>query len=208
MEIFLDNQPYPTSGPPPTIEALIAEIRGQISPHQRMVVSVSADEQLVTTEALTALLRQSPADYRRLDVVTCSISDLALQSLEAAGAILQAARTEQSRVIDLLARGQVQPAIDSLGECIRGWTTVHDTLVKTIQLLDLNIDQLTCGADTAAVVLTEISKCFNELKDCLTANDYVLLSDLLEHEITPVLDRWERLLGAVADQVPAGAAPG
>lgn len=202
MELFLDDQLYlQTDAPPATVEELISNVRHVVRKQDRIVIALATDGRVVHEAQLGELFRQSPAEFQRLDLRTASIPELARESLHSAGAILGAVRTEHSRIVEYLTHGEVQQAIELLAETVHALSLVHHTLSQTIELLGLNLDQLSCEGQKACDVLTAVARPLGELKDCLNSSDYVLLNDLLKHDLGPVLDGWDRLICAIAGQI-------
>lgn len=204
MDIFVDHEPYsPTDPAPATIDELLSQLKPQLANRNRIVVSISCDQKLLAEDEITQALTQDLAGLQRLDLTTAAVHELALEALEAARSILGETRAKQDETIELLSKDQNDAAIGALGECLAGWTQAHDTVVKTISLLGLNIDELAHEGKKVLDTLNEVTHHLTQLKECLGAGDFVLLNDLLQYEIAPWFDQWEGLIDSILSEVRA-----
>ena len=204
MEIFVDNEPYcPREPAPVTVDQLIAQIKPELSDNDRMIVTIACDHKEIPEHEIDEVLSREIAAYRRLDFTTATVPELATGAMQTAMSILSATRAKQTEAIELLSKDRNEEAINVLSECITGWVQTHDTVVKTIGLVGLNIDDLTHDGKNVVAILNEVAHHLTQLKECLAAGDYVLLNDLLQYEIVPWFDQWEGMVGAIADEVRA-----
>ncbi|MCH8964505.1 MAG: hypothetical protein IIB58_06055 [Planctomycetes bacterium] len=207
MEIFVDNEPYCPRDPAPlTIDELIAQIKPELSDNDRMIVTIACDHKEIAEHEIDEVLGREIAGYQRLDFTTAAVSELATGAMQTAMTILSATRTKQTEAIELLSKDRNEEAINVLSECITGWVQTHDTVVKTVSLVGLNIDDLTHDGKNVIAILNEVAHHLTQLKECLAAGDYVLLNDLLQYEIVPWFDQWEGMVGAIANEVRATVA--
>ena len=207
MEIFVDNEPYcPREPAPVTIDQLIAQIKPELSDNDRMIVTIVCDHKEIPEHEIDEVLSREIAAYRRLDFTTATVPELATGAMQTAMTILSATRTKQTEAIELLSKDRNEEAINVLSECITGWVQTHDTVVKTVSLVGLNIDDLTHDGKNVVAILNEVAHHLTQLKECLAAGDYVLLNDLLQYEIVPWFDQWEGMVGAIANEVRATVA--
>ena len=204
MEIFVDNEPYcPREPAPVTIDQLIAQIKPELSDNDRMIVTIACDHKEIPEHEIDEVLSREIAAYRRLDFTTATVPELATGAMQTAMSILSATRAKQTETIELLSKDRNEEAIGVLSECITGWVQTHDTVIKTVSLVGLNIDDLTHDGRNVVAILNEVAHHLTQLKECLAAGDYVLLNDLLQYEIVPWFDQWEGMVGAIADEVRA-----
>jgi ABC-type uncharacterized transport system permease subunit len=202
MEILVDNEPYCPRDPlPVSIAQLIAQIKPELSRSDRMIVTISCDQHELVENEIDEVLSRNISDYQRLEFATATVQELATGAMQSAMSILSATRAKQTEAIELLSEDRNEEAISVLSECITGWVQTHDTVVKTISLLGLNIDNLTNDGKSVIDVLNEVAHHLTQLKECLAAGDYVLLNDLLQYEIVPWFDQWEGMIGAIANEV-------
>ncbi len=207
MEIFVDNEPYcPREPAPVTVDQLIAQIKPELSDNDRMIVTIACDQKEIPEHEIDEVLSREIAAYRRLDFTTATVPELATGAMQTAMSILSATRAKQTEVIELLSKDRNEEAINVLSECITGWVQTHDTVVKTVGLVGLSIDDLTHDGKNVVAILNEVAHHLTQLKECLAAADYVLLNDLLQYEIVPWFDQWEGMVGAIANEVRATVA--
>ncbi len=207
MEIFVDNEPYCPRDPAPiTVDQLIAQIKPELSHNDRMIVTIACDHIEISEHEIDGVLGREIARYQRLDFTTAAVSELATGAMQAAMTLLSATRTKQTEAIELLSKDRNEEAINALSECITGWVQTHDTVIKTVSLIGLNIDDLTHDGKNVVAILNEVAHHLTQLKECLAGGDYVLLNDLLQYEIVPWFHQWEGMVGAIANEVRATVA--
>lgn len=206
MEIFVDHEPYsPTDPAPETIDELLSRLKPQLADRNRIVVSISCDQEQLAEDEIDQALMQKLAGFQRLDLTTAAVHELAVEALEAARSILGETRAKQDETIELLSKDQNDAAMSALAECLVDWTQAHDTVVKTISLLGLNIDDLAHEGKKVLDTLGEVTHHLTQLKECLGAGDFVLLNDLLQYDIAPWFDQWEGLVDSILSEVRASA---
>ncbi len=206
MEIYVDNEPYAPSEPAPaTIEQLVSQIKPQLSTRNRIIVSILCDQKLLAEHEIDEAMNQDITTYQRLDFTTAALPELAVGAMEAARSMLSETRSKQSEAIELLSKDQNDEAISALAKCIAGWSQAHDTIVKTIGLLDLNIDDLSHDGKKMIDILNEVAHQLTQLKECLAAGDFVLLNDLLQYEIAPWFEQWEGMVDSILSEVRESA---
>ncbi len=202
MEIFVDNEPYcPHEPAPVTVDELIAQIKPELSRDDRMIVAIACNQKELPEHEIDEAMGREIAGYQRLDFTTATITELATGAMQTAMTILSATRIKQTEAIELLSKDRNQEAIGVLSDCITGWVQTHDTVVKTVSLVGLDIDDLTHDGKNVVAILNEVAHHLTQLKECLAAGDYVLLNDVLQYEIVPWFDQWEGMVGAIANEV-------
>lgn len=203
MKVYLDNQPYDLSESPETVQDLVGVIRPELAEQSRMIVTIQCDQQIVPDENIDKVLQRPAGDFERIDFATASIPQLAGDALQAALQMLGETRARQAEIVELLSAENIEKAIDVLSGCIESWAAAHASVVNTIVLLEINIDDLAHEGTSVLEILAQITHHLNELKACLTARDYVLLNDLMEYEIIPSFGQWEGMIKTLLEQVPA-----
>lgn len=202
MEVYVDNESYTPAEPlPETIDELVAQIKVQLADRERIIVTIRCDDKDVEEQGIDAVMAQSPTQYQRLDFATARLAELAVGAMEASQAILSETRLKQDQAIELLSQDQNGPAVEALAECIAGWSQSHETVIKTISLLGIEIDHLTYDGKQILDILNEVAHQLTQLKECLQTGDFVLLNDLLQYEIAPWFDQWEGMVESITNEI-------
>jgi hypothetical protein len=204
MNILLDNTPFDsTLSPAATIEELLDSIKPRLLPEDRMIVSLTIDDQVVPEEQIDEVLTRPLSSCKQLDVATASRRGVATQALAAAAEILTATKNKQERVVTLLAEDGVPAALLLLGECIAEWGQAHRCVVQVVRLMEIDLTSLGDEQFDPIEVLQGVAHNLSEIRSCLGHRDYVLLNDVLQYEMLPTFDRWERLLDLLMASVMA-----
>lgn len=202
MEVYVDNESYTPAEPlPETIDELVAQIKLQLADRDRIIVTIRCDDEPVEEQGIDAVMTQPPTQYQRLDFVTAGLAELAIGAMEASQAVLRETRLKQDQAIELLSQDQNGPAVSALAECIAGWSQSHETVIKTISLLGIDIDHLTHDGKQILDILNEVAHQLTQLKECLQTGDFVLLNDLLQYEIAPWFDQWEGMVESITTEI-------
>jgi len=202
MEIFLDNQPVEMGSPlPDSVDGLVARFRSELAAQNRMIVTIRCNQQDVPDNRINEVLQHKPEQYARLDFITENITRLAMGALEAAKELLAESRNPQAQLITHLANDQIEPALEQMAACVTAWAQAHFSVVQIVQLLNLDINDLTYHNMKVVDILNQVAKQLEQLKQCLEAKDYILLNDVIQYEIAPSFDRWEGLIDTIRGQI-------
>jgi hypothetical protein len=100
----------------------------------------------------------------------------------------------------MLTEGKTSEAIEMLGDCLRIWQQIHDAVAKSIQMLDLDLTEVTIKDEPMLDVITQPKETLVQIKQALQAQDYVLLADVLQYEFGNVTDRWYLLIARLRQE--------
>lgn len=202
MPIYLDNEILtPSPGPDSTVHELIAQLRPELAQNNKMVVSIRCDNEDVPDTQVDEILKRRVDAVGRLDLITASIPHLALGALDEALNVLRDTRQQQTQIVDALSRDDAQQALELLGQCAAAWSLAHDSVLKTVQLLGLNLEGMTYNGAPLLDILNTVNGHLSQLKECLQARDFVLLNDLMQYDIVPHFDQWEGMIKTVAEAI-------
>jgi hypothetical protein len=84
--------------------------------------------------------------------------------------------------------------MEKLGFCLTTWQHAQESVLKTAQLLRLDLDAVSVGDESLPAVLSSFTDQLRAIKQALEDRDYVALGDVLLYEMTETTPRW---LGAI-----------
>ncbi len=202
MSVLIDNEAYTPSEPlPATVQELADLIRPGIAARKRIIISIRCDGEDVSEAELDRVLEQSPTTYRQLEFITLPLRELALSALAEARQSLEKTRPLQKEITEQLSQDKIEPAVANLADCIAHWSQAHEAMLKTIRLLNLNIEKLTFDGVAVVDIVHQVAGQLSQIRDCLTARDMILLNDLLQYELTPTFGQWEGMITALYKKI-------
>jgi hypothetical protein len=193
MSVTVDQEPL-------AAEALGLQTVGQVLAHlqrdDRLVVNLLIDGQKPDLAGMSQI-RKSSVLGRTLFIETARPKQMALEVMDEVETQLRHADQFKSEAADLLQRNQVAKAMEKLGVCFTTWQAAQESVVKTGQLLRIDLGALVVEGQSLADIMTEFTAQLRQIKETLVDRDFVLLSDILLYETTESSRRWGAVLEAM-----------
>ena len=82
----------------------------------------------------------------------------------------------------LLCRNQIAPAIEKLGGCFTSWQHVQESIIKTAQLLRLDLDCVKVHGQPLSKVLMDFTSHLRRIRAALEERDFAALTQMLAQE--------------------------
>lgn len=185
------------------VERLGLRTVGQVLSHlqrdNRLVVNLLIDGQEPDLDHLCDVKRV-PVGAHTLFIETAEPRDMALEVLGETETQLHEADRLKGEAVDLLqGGGSVNKAMEKLSACFRTWQNAHEALVKTAQLLRVDLEAVHADGRSLAQMLGEFTGQLRDIKQALESRDFVTLADVLVYEMTDTAARWSAALNAVRD---------
>jgi hypothetical protein len=182
------------------VERLGLRTVGQVLSHlqkdNRLVVNLLIDGQQPDLDRIGAV-RQSPLADHTLFIETAEPREMALEVLDEVENQLKEADRLKGEAVDLLQRSGASGAMGKLSGCFSTWHNAHESVVKTAQLLRLNLAEVCVNGSTLAEFLADFTGQLREIKHALENRDFVTVGDVLSYEMTQTTMQWRSALGAV-----------
>lgn len=200
MSVTVDSQPL-------SADALGFKTVGQVLSHlqrdNRLVVNVLIDGREPDLDHLSTV-KQSLLSNHTLFIETADPREMALEVLDEVETHLGEADVLREAAAELLQRNQCAAAMEKLSFCFTTWQHAQESVLKTAQLLRLNLADIRVDA---AQSLTEMLMSFTQqlksIRDALESRDFVTLGDVLLYEMTETAKRWGDAIGAMRGAVRA-----
>ncbi len=207
MLVYLDEGAFAARVQPEcTIRGLLDEVRAALQGTGRMVMNIRADGLEIADADYDATLGKSVGTFARYDFTSADPREVVAAAMAEALDLLARADVERTRAIELFTKGTANAAMEHLGNCCRAWHQVHQALSNAIGLLHIDAEALVLPTGALVTSLNSIQQQFNEMRTALQAQDFVLVSDILQYEFDAVLGNWKDAIHAVA-QTAAQEAP-
>lgn len=199
MNVVVDHQPLKT-------EDLGLRTVGQMLNHlrngNRLVVQLLVDGEAPDLDRLGEL-RRLPLSGHSVFVETASPSEMALEVLDAVSARLRETDQSKREAVDLLRENQCAAAMQKLTGCFGAWQHAQESLLKTAQLLNLDLARVQVGDRVMAELMDQFSAELRQVREALESRDFVLLSDTLSYEMEQTTQRWLEAIQTMRQAVSA-----
>lgn len=193
MSVTVDQQPLPA-------EEMGMQTVGQVLAHlqrdNRLVVHVLIDGQEPDLGQLGAV-RRMPLREHTLFIETADPRQLAASALDAVEAQLAEADRLRGEACDLIAQGVHHRAMEKLSGCLTTWQHAQESVLKTSQLLRLDLEKVTVDGRPLTDLIQEFARQLREIKGALEDRDFVRLNDILTYEATHTSTLWKSAVGAM-----------
>ena len=179
----------------------VGQVLSHLQRDNRLVVNLLIDGEQPDLDQLCEVKRV-PLGAHTLFIETAERRDMALEVLDEIEQQLREADRLKDEAVDLLQRsGAGGKAMEKLSTCFRTWHNAHDAVVKTAQLLRIDLEAVRVDEHSLAEMLGEFAGQLRNVKHALEARDFVTLGDVLGYEMTEAGAKWGKALGAVRDLV-------
>ena len=201
MEIFVDDQPFECSNPTQTIADLITEVRDKLCEDDRLILGIRCnDGEFLDSDQYEQVCVKPSSDFDRIDLTTGSPKALVREALNQAIALFEETEPDQKEIVKLLAEGNSTRAMKLLGGCFKAWHQAHEAVIKSVGLLEIDIDGIRVGDKPLAESLGQLATQLRQVKDAIEAKDFVTLSDILQYEFAETTTHWTTMIRTLLQQ--------
>lgn len=183
-----------------TLAEALRDVQAHCCGPPRIVVGFRCDGSEVTAAAMAATLSRPAGSFELLEVFTSTRENLVADAMNQASASLEEAEGITQNVAELLMEGKASEGLAPLGECMRMWQQIHDAVVKSLELLRLNSEQLTVRDGPLLTALERPKEVLLQIKGALQTQDHVLLADILQYEFADVTDLWHTMIARIRQE--------
>jgi len=193
MSVTVDHRPL-------AAENLGLKTLGQVLAHlqkdNRLVVHVLIDGEEPDLNHLPQM-KQKPVSGHTVFIETADPRQMALEVLDEVGAALDEADRLKTEAADLLQRNQNAPAMEKLSGCFTTWQHAQESVLKTAQLLRIDLAKVRAGETTMQQLFEEFARQLKQIRTSLENRDFVTLGDLLLYETTETSTQWRSAIAAM-----------
>jgi len=173
---------------------------GQVLTHvargNRLVVNVLIEGEEPDLARMSAV-RAVPLVGRTVYVETADPREMALAVLDEVESHLAEGDAYRAEAVEALSAGQQPRAMQKLNACFGIWQHAQESIVKTAQLLKLDLGQTFADGEAIEKMMGEFVEQLRAIKGALEGRDFVSLTDTLAYEMADVTGRWSAAIGAV-----------
>jgi hypothetical protein len=197
MSVTVDHQPLQT-------DQLGLRTVGQLLAHlqkdNRLVVHVLIDGREPDLNHIGVVRREVLAGHE-LFIETADPRRLAIDALAEVASQLNEADRLRCEASDLLQRSTPFKAMEKLSGCFGTWQHAQESVLKTAQLLKIDLSTLLVDDVSLTDLLAEFTAQLRDIKRALENRDFVGLNDILRYEATRTSQQWSAALQALRERI-------
>jgi len=201
VEVLLDGKEVSKSiAQDSTLKDALHYMQSNLCPRDHLVIKVRCNGEDIPGEKMEASLSKPISTLEKVEVVTSTREHLITDAMTQASISLEDTESACKKIAEQLTEGKNTEAIESLGECLRIWQHIHEAVGKSLMMLDVDPATMMIQDESIDVVIAKPTEVLMQIKQALMAQDYVLLSDILEYEFTSVTDQWHSIIARIRQQ--------
>lgn len=188
-----------------TLATALSTVQQDYIAENEVLAAVWIDGEALTAERLSAWKDRQICDFEEARVEAPQRQILAATGLRTLAAGLKESQEDRKIIVDTISQGQTKQAMGLLAGYLRSWQAAQETLGSAARLMAINILELPAVGDSSETkvrdLLDTLTEQLQELRGTLTAEDMVLLNDILEYEFSELADKWHDMLQSLADRI-------
>ncbi len=178
----------------------IGQVLSHVHTRNRLVVNMLIDGEEPDLDRMGEVKRV-PLNGHVLFIETAEPRAMALEVLGEVEEQLDEADRLKGEAVELLQRNAAVRAMERLSGCFSTWQHAQQSLLKTAQLLRIDLTRITVGGQSLADVMGEFIGQLREVKQAMEDRDFVTLADVLTYEMTQTSSNWREAIGAMREIV-------
>ncbi len=200
--LFVNNQEVPA--PPPafsSLDGIIRHIEENLLPADSVIRQVNLDGLPVDAgncEADPTMILGDLAGRERIEVFTCSVKEIARESVREAVRYLERAEALTPLIAMSFRDFPRAEAFDNLKQLYDGFYWLTLLLGKLEAVLGVSLDGIHHEGVSLKEHNTKFASILQQLVTAQAQKDFILVADLLEFEVLPVMPVWKSLFAGIA----------
>jgi hypothetical protein len=174
----------------------IGHVLSHVHTRNRLVVNLLIDGEEPDLDRM-ADVKRSPLNGHTLFIETAEPRSMALEVLGEVEEQLGEADRLKGEAVDLLQRNAAVRAMEKLSGCFSTWQHAQESLMKTAQLLRIDLALIAVDGRRLDDVVAEFAGQLREVKQAMEHRDFVTLADVLTYEMTRTSDHWRQAILAI-----------
>ncbi len=133
-------------------------------------------------------------EIESLELKTGLPADMAHQGLDDAGDYLQKLNPGIEKTAELFRLGEASKANEYYAHCVDGINWFIHVLEGVRQVMKLNFQDLSFKGEPVQSHVEKLQQIIRQMWSVQVEEDWVMLSDLLEYELLPIMEAWKGIL--------------
>jgi hypothetical protein len=174
----------------------VGQVLSHASRNNRLVVNMLIDGQQPDLNRIGEI-RQSTLLGKTLFIETADPRGMALDVLNEVAKQMDTADKLAADACDALRQDKASDAMGRLSGCFTIWHHAQESVLKTAQLLRIDLARIEVGGRPLNSVVGEFTEQLKLIKACLEDRDYVTLCDILTYETAITSGNWRAAILAM-----------
>lgn len=200
--LFVNNQEVTL--PPPSLSSLeqvIKHVEDNLLPPDAIIRQVNLDGQPVDAgncQADPAMILGDLAKRERVEVFTCTVREIAQDSIRESGAYLERIEALIPSIAMAFRDFPGPETFENLKQLYDGFYWVSMLFGKLETVFKINLDEMLVEGVSLREHHDKFISILQQLVGSQEQEDFILIADLLEFEVIPMLPVWRSLLSSIA----------
>ncbi len=202
--LFLNNEEV--LAPPPSFSSLdqiIKHVEDNLLPPNTVIRQVSLDGlpvDAVSCQSESTALLGDLTQRERVEIFTCPIREVAIDSLREAGLYLERVEALTPSLAAIFRDFPGPEAFESLKQLYEGFYWMSRLLGRLESVFRINLDQMGVEGTPIRKHHQKFILILKQLVGAQEQEDFILVADLLEFEVIPIVPVWKALFADIAKQ--------
>lgn len=180
----------------------VGQVLSHVARENRLVVNVLIDGESPDLDQM-GVVRAVGLAGKTVYVETADPREMAGDVLAEVAEHLGEADGLRGEAVEALSVGQQSQAMQKLSACFSVWQHAQESVIKTAQLLRLDLEHVVCDGRPLAELVGEFAGQLRQIKTALEGRDFVTLGDILQYEMTETSARWMSAVNALRESILA-----
>lgn len=173
-------------------EEIMKEVHRIVHSPGITITRVNLDGKDITGADWDGFERLTAGDIGSLEVETGAMDELVTETLESLNQFLNQVVKELGRAIELFRVGEELKAIEVYGSTLEGIQLINYLTPMIHRNLGLNGGS-NGGEGSIGEQSTRLEEILVDMLSAQESSDWILLTDLIEYELIPHLEKWQRI---------------
>ncbi len=172
----------------------------------RLVIALTVNGHRFDVAELSEALEKPVGASDEIEMETGAPRDIACQALGDLATAFGDARWQHTSLADRLATGEHGPAIQELNSYLELWRSCHQAISQCGSLLEQDLTSFCYHGLALEEYLRSAAGILRQIRDALSASDYVSLGDLVRYELPMLSETWQNIFEDLRVGVESGGA--
>lgn len=191
--------------PPPvflSLDHVMKHVEANLLPPDEVIRQICLDGAPVNAESLQqnpSMLLSDLTGRERVEITTCTVKEVALDSVREAGMYLDRVEAITPSLAATFRDFPGPEAFENLRQLYDGFYWLSLLMAKLEPLLGIDMEATLVGKITLHDHHERFLGILKQLIAAQEQSDYLLIADLLEYEVLPIIPAWKTLFNTTAD---------
>ncbi len=183
-----------------SLDEIFRQIMTFLATNGRRTVSAMVDGKRLS-QADTELMKKPVDDFDLLEITSLDVRKQAVNALAEVRLHLPGIVRKVIQVSEQIQTGNLVPGYKTLGGCADLLNMIIRVIEEVRSLIGIELNTLDLKGDSAADRLEKVRDVLEETRQALDSRDTVTVADLMEYELAPGIEGWDRILECMIEEV-------